>query len=69
MTCNACSENLIFDFRDTNLLRQFLTAQFKIKPSKYTGLCKKHQKKLSGAIKKRQIYGIISLHEKATQCK
>ena len=57
--CIACSENLQFTFNNTNLLRKFLTSQFKIRPSKYTGLCKKHQRKVTNAIKNARFMALL----------
>ena len=44
------------DFKNTNLLRQFVTDQGRILPRKYTGMPAHYQRRLSRAIKRaRQI--------------
>ena len=40
------------DFKNTNLLRQFVTDQGRILPRKYTGLPAHYQRKLNCAIKR-----------------
>ncbi len=40
------------DFKNTNLLRQFVTDQGRILPRKYTGLPAHYQRKLSCSIKR-----------------
>lgn len=52
MTCYFCSQNSKrIDFKDTDILRRFVSAGMKIKTRKQTGVCLKHQRKLSNAIK------------------
>ena len=40
------------DFKNTNLLRQFVTDQGRILPRKYTGLPAHYQRRLTNAIKR-----------------
>jgi small subunit ribosomal protein S18 len=40
------------DFKNTNLLRQFVTDQGRILPRKYTGLPAHYQRRLNSAIKR-----------------
>jgi small subunit ribosomal protein S18 len=40
------------DFKNTNLLRQFVTDQGRILPRKYTGLNAQYQRRLTQAIKR-----------------
>ena len=40
------------DFKNTNLLRQFVTDQGRILPRKYTGLPAQYQRRLNRAIKR-----------------
>ena len=52
MPCICCQEKVNkVDYKEAELLRKFTTGQFKIKPNKYTGLCKKHQRRVANAIK------------------
>lgn len=52
--CRFCSsaEALKFlDYKNTQLLRSFLTERGKILPSRISGNCARHQRELSGEIK------------------
>lgn len=40
------------DFKDVDLLKHFLSSNLKVRPQKRSGLCSKHQRKISSAIKK-----------------
>lgn len=52
MTCYFCSQNSKeIDFKDVEILKKFLSAAYKIRSRKNTGLCSRHQRKLSRAIK------------------
>lgn len=58
--CILCSENLKeITFRDTELLRRFMSGQNKILPRKKTGSCAKHQRKLSREIKRGRDLGVL----------
>lgn len=58
--CKICQDNTkIIDFKNTEMLRRFLNPQKKILPRKYTGLCAKHQRKASTAIKRARIMGLL----------
>ncbi|MEX2052969.1 MAG: 30S ribosomal protein S18 [Candidatus Paceibacterota bacterium] len=50
--CICCQEKITnIDYKQTDILRKFVSAQFKIQSSSRTGLCPKHQRKMSRAIK------------------
>jgi small subunit ribosomal protein S18 len=50
--CYFCQKNIQeIDFKNTEVLRKFLSMQAKIAQSKRTGTCRNHQRKLSLAIK------------------
>ncbi len=52
MTCQACQEKINYvDYKQTDTLRKFVSGQFKISSSVRTGLCQKHQRMVSNAIK------------------
>jgi len=52
MTCMACQEKINHvDYKNTDLLRKFVSGQFKISSSVRTGLCQKHQRMVSNAVK------------------
>lgn len=47
------------DYKDTDLLRKFITEQGKILPKRITGLNTKQQKKLTRSIKKARVLSLI----------
>ena len=61
MPCYFCQKNIKdIDFKDTELLRRFISSLGKIRPKKRTGTCSKHQRKLSKAIKRARVLGLMS---------
>lgn len=57
--CRFCSDKLDIDYKDSNLLRQFVTERGKIMPSRLTGTCAKHQRKLASAVKTARIVALL----------
>jgi small subunit ribosomal protein S18 len=57
--CRFCSDKLDIDYKDTNLLRQFITERGKIMPSRLTGTCAKHQRKLASAVKTSRMIALL----------
>ncbi|MCD6550240.1 30S ribosomal protein S18 [bacterium] len=58
--CYFCQRNLKeIDFKDKKTLERFISASAKIKPRKKTGLCSKHQRQLSKAIKRARFLGLL----------
>lgn len=52
--CRFCAnpeQDLLIDYKNTNLLRNFLTERYKILPSKVSGNCAYHQRHLANHIK------------------
>ncbi len=47
------------DYKDPQMLRRFMSSYAKIAPTRRSGLCSKHQRKLSVAIKKARIMAIV----------
>ena len=59
-SCYFCKQNINYiDYKDVDLLRQFTTGQAKIAATKRTGTCKKHQRKLTEAIKRARFIALI----------
>ncbi len=59
--CYFCSQNLKdVDFKDSALLRRFISSQGKIIDPQHTNTCAKHQRKLAKAIKRARNMGIVS---------
>jgi len=58
--CYFCQRNIKeIDFRETDLLRRFISGLAKIRARKRTGLCAKHQRKLAKAIKRARHLGLL----------
>jgi small subunit ribosomal protein S18 len=63
--CYFCKKNIKeIDFKETEILRRFVSGLGKIRPRKKTGLCASHQRKLSRAIKRARHLGLLSAVEK-----
>jgi small subunit ribosomal protein S18 len=58
--CTFCKSNVKYiDYKDAGLLSQFITFYRSIQSRFHTGICLKHQKELSSAIKKSRIMGLL----------
>ncbi|OGZ33281.1 MAG: 30S ribosomal protein S18 [Candidatus Portnoybacteria bacterium RBG_13_40_8] len=58
--CYFCKRNIKdIDYKDTENLSRFLDPLCKIKSRRRSGTCAKHQRKLSRAIKKARILGLL----------
>lgn len=58
--CHFCVNNIQeVDYKDTQLLRKFMNAYSKILSGKRTGVCAKHQRKLSTAVKRARIMALV----------
>ena len=58
--CTFCvekAENI--DYKDVAKLKKFVTEKGKILPRRMTGVCAKHQRELSEAIKKARIVALL----------
>jgi len=65
MDCYFCQRNIKeINFQETELLKRFISGLGKIRARKRTGLCSKHQKKLSKAIKRARHIGLLSATKK-----
>jgi len=61
MECYFCQRNIKnIDFKETQILRKFISASGKIKPKKRTGVCSSHQRKLARAIKRARYLALLS---------
>ncbi|OGZ23117.1 MAG: 30S ribosomal protein S18 [Candidatus Nealsonbacteria bacterium RIFCSPLOWO2_01_FULL_41_9] len=60
MPCFFCQRNIsAIDFKDTDLLRRFLSGLAKIRSRKKTGNCATHQRKLANAVKRARHLGLL----------
>ena len=58
--CYFCTNDVgAIDYKDTVLLKNFLTHQYKIAARKRTGTCAKHQRRLANAIKRSRIAAML----------
>jgi small subunit ribosomal protein S18 len=59
-TCSFCVNNVKeIDYKDTDTLKRYISSYGKIVPTRRSGVCSKHQKKLSNAIKRARIMGLL----------
>jgi len=60
MPCFFCQRNIKeINFKDTELLKRFLSGLGKIRAKKRTGVCASHQRKLAKAIKRARFLGLL----------
>jgi len=59
--CFYCVHNIKHvDYKDVQVLRRFISSYLKIAPRRRSGLCAKHQRQASKAIKQARIAGLIA---------
>jgi len=65
MNCFFCQRNIKeIDYKETELLKKFISGLAKIRARKRTGVCSKHQRKLAKAIKRARHLGLLPYTEK-----
>lgn len=52
-------EGIVIDYKDTELLKKYITKFGKITPRYYSGVCLKNQKKLAKEIKKARMMALL----------
>ncbi|HBK35213.1 MAG: 30S ribosomal protein S18 [Candidatus Uhrbacteria bacterium GW2011_GWE2_40_58] len=58
--CYFCMNNIQdIDYKDVNLLKRFISSFAKIVARKRSGVCMKHQRTLSNAIKRARIMALL----------
>jgi small subunit ribosomal protein S18 len=58
--CPFCSdEALVIDYKDPQALRYFITERGKIVPRRISGVCAKHQRELTRAIKRARNIALV----------
>jgi len=61
MPCYFCQRNINeLDFKETELLKRFISGLGKIRGKNKTGLCSKHQRMLAKAIKRARHLGFLA---------
>lgn len=63
--CRFCAEKAEFiDYKETKILKSYLTDKGKILPRRMTGTCARHQRDLNEAIKRARSIALLSFVEK-----
>lgn len=58
--CQFCKEQVEYiDYKDTQLLRKYMTDRGKIKPRRVTGTCTRHQRAIANAIKRSREMALV----------
>lgn len=58
--CRFCADRQMgIDYKDTRTLGNFITERGKIVPSRITGNCARHQRQLTGAIKRARTVALL----------
>lgn len=57
--CGFCNNKVEPDYKDYQALQKYLTDRAKIMEKKRTGICSKHQKRISVAIKRARHLGLL----------
>lgn len=58
--CFFCANHIDHvDYKDTDLLKRYISEKGKILPRRVTGTCAKHQRALTLAIKRARIMGLL----------
>ncbi|MBI3323877.1 MAG: 30S ribosomal protein S18 [Candidatus Omnitrophica bacterium] len=59
-TCRFCSEKIQeIDYKEINRISRYVTERGKMIPSRLTGTCAKHQRRLSIAIKRARYMALL----------
>jgi small subunit ribosomal protein S18 len=58
--CQFCKEDSKYlDYKDSGMLRKYMTDRGKIKPRRVTGTCTQHQHKLAVAVKRAREMALV----------
>ena len=58
--CFFCTNNRsVIDYKDSELIRKFMSSQAKIYPRKKSGLCARHQRGLARAAKRARYLALV----------
>ena len=58
--CQFCKDNTDYvDYKDTQLLRKYVTDRGKIKPRRVTGACMQHQRDIANAVKRARTMALM----------
>jgi small subunit ribosomal protein S18 len=62
--CKFCTQNLVADYKNPDLLRRYITERGKILPGRITGNCAKHQRALTTEIKRARVLAYLPFDRK-----
>ncbi|MBU0613977.1 30S ribosomal protein S18 [Patescibacteria group bacterium] len=63
--CHFCAhKEAVIDYKNTDLLKRYVSSFAKIVPRKRSGLCARHQRKISHAIKRARIMALLPFIQK-----
>ncbi|MFA5001274.1 MAG: 30S ribosomal protein S18 [Candidatus Paceibacterota bacterium] len=58
--CQFCTNNVVgVDYKDVELLKNYLDTHMRINKHRKTGVCAKHQRSLANAIKRARELGLL----------
>ena len=58
--CTFCADkNLVIDYKDADKLKKYVSEKGKILPRRVTGLCAKHQREVTTAIKRARSIALL----------
>ncbi len=59
--CKFCADKtMTIDYKDPEQLSQFITERYKLLPSRVTGTCSKHQRRLTTAVKRARVLALLA---------
>ncbi len=61
--CRFCNDKITIDYKDVNLIRNFLTERGRIIPRRVSGNCMAHQRELTIAIKRARTIALVAFAE------
>ena len=57
--CKFCVEPVDIDYKDVNLMRSFVSERGKLLAGRITGVCAKHQRRVTQAVKRARILALL----------
>ena len=57
--CKFCTQKVVMDYKNPEVLRRFITESGKILPRRITGTCAKHQRQLAREIKRARVVALL----------
>jgi small subunit ribosomal protein S18 len=57
--CKLCEDQIVIDYKQTDLLKRFMTERGKILPRRISGNCALHQRRLAQAIKRARVMLLV----------